>query len=137
MTINFNKTVRFPEEFKSKLFSFQQSNAAWGDYVNSKGSDKSAHFLFERDVDSKSGDYATDRPIWNVKHSLNGYDYEVCGCVTAFDGDEVRCTFKLPDQFNPFGEQYEEELVEYTASGSHPFEAFENALSKYLAKKGE
>ena len=137
MTINFNNTVRFPEEFKSKLFSFQQSNAAWGDYVNSKGSDKSAHFLFERDVDSKSGDYATDRPIWNVKHSLNGYDYEVCGCVTAFDGDEVRCTFKLPDQFNPFGEQYEEELVEYTASGSHPFEAFENALSKYLAKKGE
>ena len=133
MTINFNKTVKFPEEFKSQLYTL--STAAWGDYVNSKGSDKSAHFLFERDVDSKSGDYATDRPIWNVKHSLNGYDYEVVGCVTAFDNDEIRCTFHLPNEFDPYGE--DKDFVEYTASGSHPFEAFENALSKYLAKKGE
>ena len=57
MTINFNKTVRFPEEFKSKLFSFQQSNAAWGDYVNARGSENSPYFHFERDCDSNSGDY--------------------------------------------------------------------------------
>ena len=135
MTINFNKTVKFPEEFKSQLYTL--STAAWGDYVNSKGSDKSAHFLFERERDGDNSflDYATDRPIWNVKHSLNGYDYEVVGCVTAFDNDEIRCTFHLPNEFDPYGE--DKDFVEYTASGSHPFEAFENALSKYLAKKGE
>ena len=43
MTINFNNTVRFPEEFKSQLFSFQQSNAAWGNYVNARGSENSPY----------------------------------------------------------------------------------------------
>ena len=137
MTINFNNTVRFPEEFKSKLFSFQQSNAAWGNYVNARGSENSPYFHFERDCDSKSGDYATDRPIWNVRHSLNGYDYKVVGCVTAFDNDEIRCTFRLPNEFDPYGEQDDEDFVEYTSSGSHPFEAFENAVGKYLTKRGE
>ena len=49
MTINFNKTVRFPEEFKSQLYPL--STAAWGDYVNARGSENSPYFHFERDCD--------------------------------------------------------------------------------------
>ena len=135
MTINFNNTVRFPEEFKSQLFSFQQSNVAWGNYVNARGSENSPYFHFERDVDSKSGDYATDRPIWNVKY-FDGYDYTVIGCVTAFDDDEVRCTFRVPHEFQNSA-ICDETVPDFTASGSHPFEAFENAVKEYLVKKGE
>ena len=78
------------------------------------------YFNYERNETlGTNGYYATERPIWNVKY-FDGYTYETIGCVTAFDGDEVRCTFKYLD-------------VEYTASGSHPFEAFENAVSKSLS----
>ena len=126
--------MTYSKEFKTKLAI--TSTARYGDYVNVKGSDKSAHFMFMREENSFL-DYHTDRPIWNVKHTLDGGNYEVVGCVTAFDGDEVRCTFRLPDQFNPYGEQDEEDFQEYTSSGSHPFEAFENAIEKYLIKKGD
>tara|TARA_A100001011_G_C14310213_1_gene845194 strand:+ start:3311 stop:3697 length:387 start_codon:yes stop_codon:yes gene_type:complete len=123
----------YPKEFKTKLRGTPA--VRWGNYVNVKGSDKSSYFLFEREG-TGAFDYHTERPIWNVKHTHNGYDYEVVGCVTAFDGDEVRCTFNLPDIFNPSGEQDEDDYKEYTASGSHPFEAFENAIQKYLTRKG-
>tara|TARA_Y100000114_G_C11745168_1_gene321191 strand:- start:433 stop:840 length:408 start_codon:yes stop_codon:yes gene_type:complete len=122
-------TNNFPKEFKSKLPS-SHSNAPYSDYVNAKGSDKSAHFHFERETDGSFLGYATERPIWNVKHTVDGFNYEVVGCVTAFDGDEVRCTFRLPEQFNPFGE--DENVQEFTASGSHPFEAFENAVGQFV-----
>ena len=138
MTINFNNTVRFPVEFKSKLPN--TSTSSWGDYVNAMGSNKSSHFHFERERSINNGlfgHYAKERPIWNVRYTHDGANYEVVGCVTAFDGDEIRCTFKLPDVFNPYGEQDDEDFVEYTASGSHPFEAFENAIAKYVARKGE
>ena len=137
MTINFNNTVKFPVEFKSKLSN--TSTSAWGDYVNAMGSDKSSHFHFERELDGERlfNGYVTERPIWNVRYTHDGANYEVIGCVTAFDNDEIRCTFRLPDEFDPYGEQDDEDFVEYTASGSHPFEAFENAIAKYVARKGE
>ena len=123
--------MAYPKEFKTKLRG--TPTVRWGNYVNVKGSDKSPYFLFEREG-SGAFDYHTERPIWNVKHTHNGYDYEVVGCVTAFDGDEVRCTFSLPD--NPYGEQDKDALIEYSASGLHPFEAFENAIQNYLNIKG-
>tara|TARA_E500000178_G_C16761293_1_gene634908 strand:+ start:290 stop:676 length:387 start_codon:yes stop_codon:yes gene_type:complete len=127
-------TINYPEEFKSKLTS-SHSDAPYSDYVNAKGTDKSSYFHFERETDGSFLGYATERPIWNVRHTLNGYDYKVVGCVTAFDNDEVRCTFHLPNEFDPYGE--DKDFVAYTASGSHPFEAFENAIEKYVARKGE
>ena len=129
--------MTYSKEFKTQL-TLLTSNAPYGEYVNAKGSDKSSQFHFEREIDPKSFyGYATEIPIWNVRYTVDGFNYKVVGCVTAFDNDEVRCTFRLPDQFNPYGEQDEEDFVEYTASGSHPFEAFENAIEKYLIKKGE
>ena len=125
MNIDYTKMVKYPTEFKSVLPSFEQANVAWGDYVNNRQSEVDMHFQFERDFERNetlgtNGYYATERPIWNVKY-FDGYTYETIGCVTAFDGDEVRCTFKYLD-------------VEYTASGSHPFEAFENAVTEYKNK---
>ena len=126
MNIDYTKMVKFPNEFKSVLPSFEQANVAWGDYVNNKQSEVDVHFQFERETDRLG--YATERPIWEVKY-FDGYDYTVIGCVTAFDGDEVRCTFEDPKADKLYADQ---PVEKFTASGSHPFEAFENAVAKTL-----
>ena len=126
MNIDYTKMVKFPNEFKSVLPSSQQANVAWGDYVNNKQSEVDVHFQFERETDRLG--YATERPIWEVKY-FDGYDYTVIGCVTAFDGDEVRCTFEDPKADKLYADQ---PVEKFTASGSHPFEAFENAVAKTL-----
>ena len=129
MNIDYTKMVKYPTEFKSVLPSFNQANVAWGDYVNNKQSEVDVHFQFERETDRLG--YATERPIWEVKY-FDGYDYTVIGCVTAFDGDEVRCTFEDPNADKLYADEPVEE--KFTASGSHPFEAFENAVTKYKNK---
>ena len=125
MNIDFTKMVKYPAEFKSVLPSFEQANVAWGDYVNNRQSEVDVHFQFERDYERNetlgtNGYYATERPIWNVKY-FDGYSFKTVGCVTAFDDDEVSCSFVWCG-------------VRYHAKGSHPFEAFENAVTKYKNK---
>ena len=136
MNIDYTKMVKYPTEFKSVLPSHEQANVAWGDYVNNKQSEIDVHFQFERDYERNetlgtNGYYATEKPIWNVKY-FDGYDFKVIGCVTAFDDDEVRCTFEDPNADKLYADEPVEE--KFTASGSHPFEAFENAVSKYKNK---
>ena len=36
----------------------------------------SAHFHFERETDGSFLGYATERPIWNVKYTVDGFNYE-------------------------------------------------------------
>ena len=140
MNIDYTKMVKYPTEFKSVLPSHEQANVAWGDYVNNKQSEVDVHFQFERDYERNetlgtNGYYATERPIWNVKY-FDGYDFYIIGCVTAFDGDEVRCTFEDPSELYRRNSVDDYQTVEekFTASGSHPFEAFENAVTKYKNK---
>jgi len=83
-------------------------------YVNIKGSEVSPKFKFERTADGASGEWATHFPVWDIKYTWNGYDYESVGVVTAFTGDGVKATI----------EGYE------TVSGTDPFTVFEEAVKE-------
>ena len=84
-------------------------------YVNKKGHPTNIQFNFER-ILSKNRTlhpygWDTDIPIWNIKYTEDGYNYECVGCVTAFPLDGVNASITWNDD-------------RYTISSDDPYKAF-------------
>src|SRR5210317_654876 len=88
---------------------------SYNSYVNKKGHPTNIQFNFERILTNNRSvhiyGWDTDTPIWNIKFTEDGYNYEVVGCVTAFPLDGVNASIKWNDE-------------DYTISSDDPFKAF-------------
>jgi hypothetical protein len=66
----------------------------------------------------------TDTPIWNIKYTEDGYNYETVGCVTAFPLDGVNASVKWDGE-------------DYTISSDDPYKAFVDIVNLVTATNTE
>ena len=110
---------------KTTLSTNITGKGSYRDYVNKAPHPTNISFNFER-IESKKHMFGwnTDVPAWNIKFTLDGYNYQDVGVITVFE-DGVKGS--LDDTTNSL----------MNVSGNDPFELFVELVNKANVDKLE